>query len=131
MVSIEVCVAMPCCMSRSRDAIGISFGKHFPNRFPNRVTSARLRRKENGVHHLNCYQRRQIAPGKWRQNPVIACGKLRQIRCRLLSPFAAHYNGTLFGITNRKGMVSSFSIPFLRLAIPHFSWPRERILSDG
>jgi hypothetical protein len=36
-------------MSRSRDAIGISFGKHFPNRFPNRVTSARLRRKENSV----------------------------------------------------------------------------------
>jgi len=50
-------------------------------------------------HPANC--------GKGRQNPVIACDKLRQIRCRLLSPIAAHYNGTFFGVTNRKGMVSS------------------------
>jgi hypothetical protein len=62
--------------------LGISFGKHFPNRFPNRVTSARLRRKENGVHHLNESKGGKSLLsncGKGRQNPVLACDKLRQM----------------------------------------------------
>jgi hypothetical protein len=43
------------------------------------------------------------------------CDKLWQICCRLLSLFAAHFHSTFFGVTNRKGMVSSkiqgFPIP--------------------
>jgi hypothetical protein len=86
MVRITVCVAMPCCMSRSRDAVGTYFGKHFLNRFPNRVTSARLRRKENGVHHLNCYHRRQIAAsgGKIWSLRATNCGKSVTAFYRLL-----------------------------------------------
>src|ERR1035438_1466022 len=98
MVSIKVCVAMLCCMSRSRDAVGKSFGKHFPNR----VASAHLRCKENGVHHLNYYHLRQIAPLKLRQGAAKSghCSdKLRQIRCpfcRLLPLIAtAHFSALL------------------------------------
>ena len=83
---------MPCCMIRARDAIGISFGKHFSNCFPNRVTSARLRRKENGVHHLNCYHRRQIAPGKLRQGAAKSVAAF----CRLLPLITtAHFSALL------------------------------------
>jgi hypothetical protein len=115
-------------MIRARDAVRIFFGKHFPNR----VTSARLRRKENGVHHLNESKGGKSLLsncGKWRQNPVVECDKLRQIRCRLLSPFAAHYNGTFFAVTNRKGMVSiqkTLSLWFI--LTPFYGWRERRKL---
>jgi hypothetical protein len=82
-------------MRWARDAVRIFFGKYFPNR----VTAARLRRKENSVHHLNESKSGKFLLsncGKWRQNPVIKCDKLRQIRCRLLSlNFDPHLSPTI------------------------------------
>ena len=80
-----MCVATLCCMSRSRDAVRISFGNHFPNR----ATSACLRCKENGVHQLICYQRRQIAPYKLRQRAAKSPQCVRQIAANLLPQLGA------------------------------------------
>jgi hypothetical protein len=44
-----------------------------------------------------------------------------------LSPFAAHYNATFFGVTNRKGMVSSKNQRFLVSESRHKFRSIERI----
>jgi hypothetical protein len=48
---------------------------------------------------------------------------------------STHINGIqhlfllpLFSEANASGMVSSFPIPFMRLAMLHFSWSRERMV---
>jgi hypothetical protein len=57
----------------------------------------------------------QAANGdKMRQVFESRCDKLRQVCCRLLSLFAAHFHSTFFGVTNRKGMLSSKNCPQIR-----------------
>jgi hypothetical protein len=54
----------------------------------------------DGKSHLaNC--------GNGRKNPVSACDKLRQIRCRLLSPFAADHDGAFSALLTVRGWCPS------------------------